>query len=192
MPCPLAAAKSWERADYRGNPIPDSRRGFDQPDTIEVKRIVAPGERESVAKIGPDIGCNGIEWSMNYTRPQFEANIVIAWALISAVNQGMLMFQYWRKCLREKALSTWEAIELMHFSTDVLKTPENFKRGYVFYLEKIAKMTHIGNSVIHRVLNWKKSVVMSTQDYCDRIMLMLSYMDDEKGYLRYSHALPSA
>ena len=192
MPCPLGAARDWDRQDYRGNPLPDNRRGFDQPDTVEVKRIVAPGERESVAKIVPDSGCNGIEWSMCYTMQQFMANIFVAWALSTAHNTGMLMFQYWRKCLREKALAIWEAVELVHFSTEVLKTEDNFKRGYVYYLEKIAKMTYIGNSIIHRVLNWRKSVVMSTQDYSDRIMLMLSYLDAAKGYVRYSHPLPTA
>ena len=90
-------------------------------------------------------------------------NIVIAWAIMEIAAPGIAMFQYWTRCLREKALSTWESVELVHFPGDDVKTPANFKRAYVLYLEKLAKMTWIGNSVIHRVLNWKKSVVMCTQ-----------------------------
>lgn len=71
MECPLGACKKWEPQDFRGNPLPDGQRGFRQPDTVEVKKVVPAGDRKLIAEIVPDLGCNGIEWSMTYTMPLF-------------------------------------------------------------------------------------------------------------------------
>lgn len=80
---------------------------------------------------------------------------------------------------------------LVHFIPDTNKTYDNWKISYVYYLQKLDQMTFIGEAVIHRSLTWEKSVVMTTTEFVDRIMVMMSYLDAGKAYLRYAVAIPS-
>ena len=69
----------------------------------------------------------------------------------------------------------WESVLLVYRIINNEKTFDNWKVAYVYYLKKLGAMSFIGDAVIHRTLTRKKYVVMTTQEFVDRMMVIMSY-----------------
>jgi hypothetical protein len=187
---PLAMAKQWELTDALKNPIADSKKGFKQPDRVEVRRSAdVVGQRDQLAKVVPDQALQGIEWPIVHTIPQFQSNIIEGWKLtIPGANQAEI-FKYFLHVLQGNATSLWKAVLREHAMDPATHTLVHWTTCVRYYLEKMAGMKYIGDYIIHQVLTWKRPIVVSFNDCVDRSTLLLSYM--QEGQLRTEEPMPN-
>ena len=94
-PCPFGPWKPWLKLGPDGRPE-ESKKGFKQPDTIEIKHTV--DGREQTAKVVPDGGFYGPEWPYEYTIPQFMKNVVKCWDI-----NGRERYEKFAQCLTDEA-----------------------------------------------------------------------------------------
>ena len=175
--CPFAAFPKWTRLNQFG--MRDTRTQQRPPKTSSI-RYDHDG-RERKCEIIMDDAQAGPEWPLQYTIPDFIKNCRDRFLLEDADR-----FTVFGRCLFSLGSTYWSEV----LSEITGRTNADFDEAITLYVEKVAGVQHLQDSILRWVSKWKKPFVLDLKEFTRRCDEMYAYA--EGPYTRGNVAIPSA
>ena len=125
---------------------------------------------------------------MQFTIPQFKTLCIVNWKMTEK-SEAKEVFNYFSCCLQGRASSHWASVLAKHCKNPEDFTLKKFFKMLVFYVEKVADQTHLGNAISYYITHWKRAVVCSMTDHLARIEELNEYI--KKGLVRCQEEKPN-
>ena len=141
-----------------------------QPEKMKVLCVDPETGKRIKWDIIPDKGNQGPEWTMVFTYPSFKE--LFEQCLITGTN----LWVYWLKCFQNKASIHWSTLVTTEFTpADTEQTDKGFALALIRFLEVIANQTHLKNSILRFMQNFKKPFVQMLTQHCSRRIQLYAY-----------------
>jgi len=149
-----------------------------------VNRIAVTNDdsREYHGKVILDDGTHGPEWAIMDTILLFKQELVERFEL-----KGLNKFQYFSRCVTGQAATHWSNLMETEFPlTD--RSNKDFDAALVCYIEEVADLHYLQDSILEFLAKYKKPFVMENKDYIYCHATLYKYASGK--YTRESIAIP--
>ena len=175
--CPFAAFPKWTRLNQFG--MRDTRTQQRPPKSSSIRHDHEGRERK--CEIIMDDAQAGPEWPLQYTIPDFHKNCVDRFLL-----EDDDRFTVFGRCLFGLGATYWEEV-LVEVPG---RTNADLDEAITLYVEKVAQVQYLQDSILRWVSKWKKPFVLDLKEFKRRCDEMYAYA--EGPYTRGNVAIPSA